>query len=73
MKTEVLLHVDENLDAEARQKLIASLCDECGGSKPHFVSNKPHQIFVGYNQEKISLHDIPRIAKKHGVHVEIIS
>ena len=72
MATEVLIRVEENLDKEVRQKFIDTLCEECGGSKPHFDTEKPHQIFVSYDENKISLHEIPEIAKKHGVHVEII-
>jgi hypothetical protein len=72
MATEVLLHVDENLDEEARQNLIDTLCEECGGTKPHFITQKPHQIFITYDESRISLHDIPAIAKKQGVHVEVV-
>jgi hypothetical protein len=72
MATEVLLHIEENLDDEARQKLIETLSEECGGEKPHFETKKPHQIFITYDESKISLHDIPAIAKKQGVHVEIV-
>lgn len=72
MATEVLLHIDEYLDDEAKQKLIDALCEECGGSKPHFETKKPHQIFITYDESKISLHEIPAIAKKQGVHVEVV-
>ena len=72
MATEVLLHIKENLDDETMRKLIDTLSEECGGSKPHFDTNKPHQMFISYDENKISLHDIPDIAMKHGVHIEVI-
>ncbi|MDH5380180.1 MAG: hypothetical protein OEW75_04965 [Cyclobacteriaceae bacterium] len=72
METEVLLHIDESLDDETRQKLIDTLREECGGARPHLNSKRPHEIFVTYDDKKVALHDIPVIARKHGVHVEIV-
>ncbi|MDH5398004.1 MAG: hypothetical protein OEX02_07650 [Cyclobacteriaceae bacterium] len=72
MKTEVLLHLDEHLNAKSRKQLVDALCEECGGSKPDHYSKKEHEIFVTYNAEKTKIHDIPKIALKHGVHVEIV-
>ncbi len=63
---------EENLDDESKQKLIEVLSEECGGPKPHFKTDKPHLMFVTYDEKKISLHDIPVIAMKHGMRVDIV-
>ena len=72
MNGEVLLHIDEHLNAETRRKLVDTLCEECGGSKPDHFSESEHLIFVTYSENKAKILDIPNIALKHGVHVEVV-
>ena len=63
---ETMLHFDEVLTEDARKRLCSALREEgvnCDAAK---ASNKPHLLFLAYDQSHTAPHDLTRIAARAG-------
>lgn len=72
MLSETLLHIDEDLNAEQRECVLASIRSLSGNVQPHFHSNKEHMLFVAYDHDTVSPHELVEAATAAGVHAQLI-
>ncbi len=72
MASEILLHVNENLDEAKREQLLDLLSEVSGEARAETHSNKPHLLFVRYNQEKSSPDALVAAAARAGVTAQIV-
>ncbi len=72
MIMETLLHIDEELSAQQRRELLASVGNSETGLYAAHHSTKEHLMFVAYDSERMAPHDIAAIAAQSGYHAQII-
>lgn len=72
MKSEILLHIKEELDDGQRQQLMLALGNRPGYMEPHLHSVKEHMMFVAYDPEQLCPHDLVAMAEESGVHATTI-
>lgn len=62
--TDLLIHINDNINENGKEILIKKLRDMEGVIAPRFNKNKKHLLFVAYNSDTISsltmLHEIKR-------------
>lgn len=73
MATETLLHIDESLTNEQRAELLLWLGNRPEGLHAHTHSEKEHLLFVAYNPEEMSAHDLVAIVGERGLHAQVIN
>ena len=71
---DVTLHVDEELNQEARDALEDALRQRDGVVSVHFNTNAahPHLAIIEFNPEKVSSRDLLSILQYQGYHGELV-
>jgi hypothetical protein len=71
---DVTLHVDEELDDEARASLEQALRECDGVVSVHFNTNtaRPHLAVIEFVPEKVSSQDLLSIVQRQGYHGELM-
>ncbi len=67
MVRETLMHIDEPLTAQQREQLQVAL-----GEETHFHSTKPHLMFVHFDPDQHTPHEMVALAARQGVHAQLI-
>ena len=70
--TDVMLHIDEELDNDQRVQLESYMRGQEGIISLGYRADKPHLMMVGYNPECITPTDILTSVKTRGLHAELI-
>lgn len=70
--TDVLLHVDEQLDALARGRLEDGVRHQDGVVSAGFSGKNPHMMMVLFDSDRIRGTDILHQVQAQGLHAELI-
>ena len=71
-KTDITVHIDENLDPSRRAEVRSSLCDLPGVIEVLNRDETPHLLVVEYNPYSLNSQQILRMVQRNGVHAELI-
>jgi len=69
---DTLIHVDEDLDSTAREKIEERMRDLVGVIATRFNPGKEHMLSVAFDPEEIHETDLLDNVKKLGYHAELI-
>ena len=69
---DVTIHIDENLDADARAKLEEGLRSQDGITSVHSSEKTPHLVVVTYDLSHIKSKEILRVVLGENIHAELI-
>jgi len=69
---DTLIHVDEDLDISAREKIEESMRDLPGVIATRFNSGKEHMLSVAFDPEGTHEIDLLKSVRKLGYHAELI-
>lgn len=72
MVSEILMHIDEDLNESQMQELLAAMGNSEHGLRPHLHAEQPHMLFVAYDRDRMMPHDLVDIAAQRGVHAQLI-
>lgn len=72
MASETLLHIDESLNGNQREELLAWLGNRPEGLHARMQSDKDHLLFVAFNPEEMCPHDLVAIVNERGLHAHLI-
>lgn len=72
MTAEILMHIDEELDASQKAELLRYFGNREDGMHAHLQSQMPHLMFVAFDPEELCPHDLVEIAGEAGVHAQVI-
>lgn len=72
MVTETLLHIDEDLNDEQRECVLSCIRSLSGDVQPHFHSEKEHLLFVAYDHDTVTPHEVVEAANASGVHAHLV-
>ena len=67
-----LIHINENLNNDHKNSFLHCMTVRHGITKSEVDLDKPHLIFINYDQENHSPHDLVRYARRCGVHAQLI-
>ncbi|MCW8853478.1 MAG: ATP-binding protein [Gammaproteobacteria bacterium] len=70
--TDIMLHIDEDLDKDHRNQLETYMRGQEGIVSLGYHDKRPHLMMVGYNPECITSMDILTSVQTQGVHAELI-
>lgn len=70
--TDVMVHIDEDLDKPHRDQLETFMRAHEGIISLGYHDRRPHLMMVGYNPEQITHTDILTSIKTRGLHAELI-
>lgn len=70
--TEILIHLDKSLDEAQRQALNARLLEHPGVEPPRIASRKPHLIFLTYDTQRISPHEVVGFVNEAGFQAQLV-
>jgi hypothetical protein len=72
--SDVTLHIDEDLGAEARAAVEEALRQREGVISVHFNTNatRPHLAVVEFNPDRVSSQDLLSIVRFQGYHAELV-
>jgi hypothetical protein len=69
---DTLIHIDETLDAKARDAIETELREVPGVISSHFNPEKEHMLLVAFDPADIRSYDLLRRVRNHGYHAELI-
>ena len=69
---DVTIHIDETIDAEARERIQDELCGMSGVMAASSHEEKPHLVVVEYDPERINSHRLLDTVTASGVHAQLI-
>lgn len=69
---ETMLHFDRVLNECDRQELCAAFEHKGGNCNATVQSAKPHLLFVAYDENRLSLYDLVRIATGAGHRAQLV-
>lgn len=69
---DVTIHVDKNVDSEARSGIEGTLRGIDGVISVHNAEQTSHLFVVEYNPEKTTSHDLLSAVKKNYGHAELV-
>lgn len=72
MASEILLHINEELNSAQQEELLRSFGNRPEGMHAHLHADKPHFMFVAYDSNELCPHDLVDIALESGVHAQVI-
>jgi len=72
MPRDVMLHIDERLDADAQRRLIALLAERFGITTDIHNSTKPHLLFFSTHPEHAPPHLILAAVRELGYHAQLV-
>jgi hypothetical protein len=70
--TDVTVHIDENIDHDARAKIQEKLRGLAGVDSVVSHDDRPHLMMVQYDPQQLSSQAILACVKEQGVHAEMI-
>jgi len=70
--TDVVVHINENLDRESRELLISKINVLEGVVSASLADERPHLMIVGYDPDKTRSHEVLSGVKNTGVHAQLI-
>jgi hypothetical protein len=68
---DVVVHIDEALDAARRDALLAAVRGEKGVIAVGYHNEKPHLMIVVFNPKDMASVDVLNLVKSSGVHAEL--
>ncbi|MCG6941425.1 MAG: hypothetical protein LJE69_09250 [Thiohalocapsa sp.] len=72
MSRDLLLHIQEPLDADARRALLAHLERSLGLTAPSHVSAKPHLLFCPADADRVPPHVVLQAVRERGYHARLV-
>ncbi|MCW8918688.1 MAG: hypothetical protein OQL08_07715 [Gammaproteobacteria bacterium] len=72
MTTEILMHINETMNAAQQQEFLRAFGNRPGGLQAHLHSTREHLLFIAYDPEELCPHDLVAIAEENGVHAQLI-
>lgn len=72
MMSETLIHVDETLNDEQREALLNELSSRHRMSRSHLRSSKPHLLFLAYERNETTPHDLVHAVRETGLHAQLV-
>lgn len=69
----VCLHIDENTTHDERENIRDALLNLDGVMAAAYHDERPHLLLIVYDPALIKSIDFVGVAKKHGLHAELIS
>ena len=72
MAQDVMLHVSEILDSEARRSLLAYLDEQLGIGAAALNSSKPHLLFFPAGISKAPPHAVLEAVRRKGYHARLV-
>lgn len=72
MIMETLLHIDEDLSPAQQRELLTSIGNSDTGIHASHHSSKSHLMFVAYDSQHMSPHDIAAVAAQSGYHAQLV-
>ncbi len=72
MTSEILLHVDEEMDDAQRLALLSALGNPPNGPHADHHSRRPHLMFVAYDHAAVCPHDLVALAAEQGYHATVV-
>ena len=70
--TDVVVHINENLDHERRDRLAQQIILINGVVSTEFAEKRPHLMIVGYDPQKTKSTEVLSGVKQTGVHAQLI-
>jgi len=70
--TDVVVHINENLDSNKRVKLAKKISALKGVVSANLADKRPHLMIVGYDPERTKPLDVLCGVKQTGVHAQLI-
>jgi hypothetical protein len=70
--SDVVIHIDENLEASRRQEIEAMLRGIDGVVSVRNPDDRPHLALVEYNPARTSSHTLLQTVTAAGVHAELV-
>ncbi|MCW9024140.1 MAG: hypothetical protein OQK73_05615 [Gammaproteobacteria bacterium] len=71
-KQDILLHINETLTDQNKEALLHCMTVRYGITRSDIDLNKPHLMFISYDAEQYSPHDLIKFAQSCGVHAQLI-
>ncbi len=72
MSQDLMLHVSEILDSEARRSLLAYLDEQLGVGVAALNSSKPHLLFFPADISKAPPHAVLEAVRRKGYHARLV-
>jgi hypothetical protein len=69
--TNLVIHVDETLDAQRRDSLLAAVREAKGVIAVGYHNETPHLLIVVFNRKNLTALDVLSLARSSGVHAEL--
>ncbi len=73
MARETLLHIDETLTEAQRENLLTQIRPFAGNVTSCYRSEKPHLVFVCYNEELTAPQELLAMTHEAGVSAQLVS
>lgn len=70
--SDVTLHINEEIDHDAREKLRDSLLKVDGVIAADVRDEKPHLVVIGYEPEDVDARKFLEVAKSLGLHGQLV-
>jgi hypothetical protein len=69
---DIVMHVDENLTHEAREKLRDELLSMDGVMAAAYQDEKPHLMVMAYDPDVVNSLTFVKTAEEQGLHAELV-
>jgi hypothetical protein len=69
---DLVVHLNEDLDQDQRQRLEAEFSDRQGIFSAHFSRKHPHMMTVAYDCDAMHSQDIVRVVEGQGWHAQAV-
>jgi len=70
--SDIVIHIDENLDIKHRQTIINQLSTQAGVVSVSNHQKTPHLLVIMYDHLKVNSRELLDSIKKNGVHAELV-
>jgi len=70
--SDIVIHIDENLDDEHRQAIVHQLSHQEGVVSVSNHKKTPHLLVVMYDHTKVNSAELLASVTKNGVHAELV-
>ena len=71
--TDVMLHIDEELDKSHQQELEGVMRNQAGVIGLGYHEDKPHLMIIEYNPEQTTSKSLLQTVTNQGLHAELVS
>jgi hypothetical protein len=69
---DTLIHIDENLDDVAQERIVQRMREIPGVLAPRFNKNKEHMLLIAFDPEGTQSINLLENVKKLGYHAELV-